>query len=57
MDIEIKEEKRDGRNTKDEKQEITISVSGRLVVYGDENQQNFKHELNVLLDKYAIWNE
>lgn len=54
MEINIEEEKREGKNTKEEQQEITINVTSRLVVYGEENLKDFKHELNVLLDRYAI---
>lgn len=54
MEIYVKVEKRDGKNTKDEKQEITISIQGKMVVYGEDSLSDFKRELQTLIEKYAI---
>lgn len=52
MDIKI--EKREGKNTKDEKQEITVSIHGRIVLYGDEVLKDFESDFAALVNQYAI---
>lgn len=54
MEIQIKEVKRSGKYSKDEKPEITLELSGRMTVYGDEVYRDFEHELMALINQYAI---
>lgn len=56
MDININEVKRDGRyNTDTEEQpEITLEISGRFVVYGDENKEKVAREIEAVINEYAI---
>lgn len=53
-EINAKIIKREGFNKGDEKQEITIELSGRLVVYGDDSFKEFERELEDLVNKFAI---
>lgn len=43
-----------GRNTKDEKIEITLELSGRMVVYGKDSKEEFEGKLAELINQYAI---
>lgn len=56
MEIEIKEVKRDGKYSvdTDEQPEITIEVSGKLVVYGDEAKEKFTQAVDSIMNEYAI---
>lgn len=53
-DINIHIKKREGKNTKNEKQEITIMISSTLVVYGDDSLNDFEQKLHALIHEYAI---
>lgn len=52
--IDVKIEKRDGKNTAKEKQEITISLQGCMCVYGSDNLYEFNAKLQALVEEYAI---
>lgn len=54
MNIEVNVEKRDGKYAENEKQEITISIGGKMCIYGDDSLEQFKKELATLIEKYAI---
>ncbi len=53
-EINTKVIKRDGFNRGDEKQEITIELSGRMVVYGEDSKNEFNRKLEELVNEYAI---
>lgn len=52
--IDIKIVKRDGFNKGDEKQELSVELTGLLVVYGQDAYENFRLDLERLVTQYAI---